>query len=111
MSIHFQDNSLWAFGVIIGDQAGRQSFIRFDVPSDYYYLAHSVPIYDCNTFKDFWIRWDNSTVETGNGLVTGVNTFLSESCNISWTAIIEMYIDSPESAADWRFTKQVNRFV
>ncbi|XP_062616866.1 C3 and PZP-like alpha-2-macroglobulin domain-containing protein 8, partial [Saccostrea cucullata] len=97
-------DSVNAYEIVIGGWKNNQSVIRIDKQGQAMANASHSPL-SCNTFKPFWVSWENGTIETGEGKEIGNGKFMK------WTdpkphTVNFIGISSWHTAeAHWKFNK------
>lgn len=105
-SLYFRTEQNWVFSVRFGVDNGFITLIRFEVKLTYAHVRHNITQTDCNAFKDYWLKWNSSFIEVGNGLQAGINAFMVASNNDSWVTVTYARIIA-DAATDWIFFVQV----
>ena len=81
----------------IGENSGMKTTLYFG-QNGIKSCHHVTPIYDCNSFQDFWIAWEDYTVEAGKGGSTGNNAFLTYISGTIIHSIDKIKVMSSDSA-------------
>lgn len=106
--INLRTQEQWVCTVIIGKHGGLETLICFELtPRTCIYAYHNVTQTDCNAFRDYWIKWNYSVIEVGNGLEAVMNKFMVASVNNSWATMTDANVGSNVATVDWIISKQV----
>lgn len=86
------------FFLRIGYNNGINSQIYDYSTYGFSFSTHATSIIDCNCFKDFWMSWDDYTIEAGIGGVAGTNTFITYTSDTVIPPVAEVRVRSYEEA-------------
>lgn len=102
MVIFFKSEGTNKYYVYIGFDNGKKSELYYYTPSNLLEFSHDMSHVHCDSFMDFWVMWNDTTIEVGQGTTAITNVFLRYSPITVVPTIDDMEIES-DIPADWIF--------